>query len=104
MANRVQQVRSMRMAVCTRRRVAAGGYWMCRRYRYNTGIAVMANSRPTARELIQGCGGSSQTAVASPQANGMQKLGRAIFRLWRSSRRSITSLRICPSSKAKLRL
>ncbi|MOA68559.1 hypothetical protein D3C78_1962380 [compost metagenome] len=67
---------------------------MCRRYRYNTGIAVMANSRPTASELIQGCGGNSQMAVARPQANGMEKLGRAIFRLWRSSCRSITSLRI----------
>ncbi|MNI69159.1 hypothetical protein D3C73_1248920 [compost metagenome] len=67
---------------------------MCRRYRYSTGIAVMANNRPTASELIQGCAGNSQTAVARPQANGMQKLGRAIFRLWRSSCRSITSLRM----------
>ena len=77
---------------------------MCRRYKYNTGIAVMANTRPTASELIHGCGGNSQIDVTSPQANGMQKLGRAIFRLWRSSRRSITSLRMCPSNKAKPRL
>jgi hypothetical protein len=67
---------------------------MCRRYRYSTGIAVMANSKPSASELIQGWGGSSQTALARPQTNGMQKLGRAIFRLWRSSCRSITSLRM----------
>ncbi|MNF03859.1 hypothetical protein D3C80_2032570 [compost metagenome] len=77
---------------------------MWRRYRYSTGIAVIANSSPTARELIQGWGGSSQNAVARPQANGTTKLGRAIFTLWRSRRRSITSLRMCPSNSANARL
>ncbi|MNR19869.1 hypothetical protein D3C85_1366840 [compost metagenome] len=66
-------------------------------------MAVMANTRPRARVVSQGCSGSNNAPQARPQVKGTKKLGRAIFRLWRSTFSSTTSARICPSSRAKLR-